>query len=375
MKKAISLLVACGLAAPALAGPPVDDVAPVLDVEAAAPALPGAFIDDLGDFCEAFDAGGATGDPRLLGIDHAWGYYWMTGAGDGTGTPGQQVIRQFDEDWNLVETYQQLTTTPVWGGRDLASIDSENLLLTGAESGELSTYVFDPSTQRLDLSQSVRDATAVVATIRALTYHPGRDTFFTKDFGSGIIEFDRDGFEVNFWFDPGISAYGAAYDPINDTIWFNAYCGPVGASPCIATGVTTPGTWLFEWDPDTGELTGRTVDMQNLVYGPPGFVGWIPGGMDIRMNGDQVVFVIANQGSPQDFATIVLGDGTDGCPGGGVVECYADCDGSETLDFFDFLCFQNEFAASTPYADCDDSGTHDFFDFLCFQNEFAAGCL
>src|SRR5690606_11879957 len=55
-------------------------------------------------------------------------------------------------------------------------------------------------------------------------------------------------------------------------------------------------------------------------------------------------------------------------------ECYADCDGSSALDFFDFLCFQNEFAAAAPYADCDDSGAHDFFDFLCFQNEFAAGC-
>ena len=54
--------------------------------------------------------------------------------------------------------------------------------------------------------------------------------------------------------------------------------------------------------------------------------------------------------------------------------CYADCDGSGTLDFFDFLCFQNAFAGGDPYADCDDSGTLDFFDFLCFQNEFAAGC-
>jgi hypothetical protein len=26
------------------------------------------------------------------------------------------------------------------------------------------------------------------------------------------------------------------------------------------------------------------------------------------------------------------------------------------------------------YADCDDSGELDSFDFLCFQNEFAAGC-
>jgi hypothetical protein len=57
--------------------------------------------------------------------------------------------------------------------------------------------------------------------------------------------------------------------------------------------------------------------------------------------------------------------------GGG---CYPDCDGSGALDFFDFLCFQNAFAAGEPYADCDGSGSLDFFDFLCFQNEFAAGC-
>ena len=54
--------------------------------------------------------------------------------------------------------------------------------------------------------------------------------------------------------------------------------------------------------------------------------------------------------------------------------CYADCDGSGALDFFDFLCFQNAFAGGEPYADCDGSGSLDFFDFLCFQNEFAAGC-
>ncbi|MFG0284731.1 MAG: choice-of-anchor R domain-containing protein [Phycisphaerales bacterium JB039] len=54
--------------------------------------------------------------------------------------------------------------------------------------------------------------------------------------------------------------------------------------------------------------------------------------------------------------------------------CYPDCDESGTLDFFDFLCFQNAFAQMDPYADCDGSGTLDFFDFLCFQNEFAAGC-
>ncbi len=61
--------------------------------------------------------------------------------------------------------------------------------------------------------------------------------------------------------------------------------------------------------------------------------------------------------------------------------CYADCDtfsGSGTLDIFDFLCFQNRFAAQDPWAcDCDTGsgfGICDAFDFLCYQNAFAAGC-
>jgi hypothetical protein len=55
-------------------------------------------------------------------------------------------------------------------------------------------------------------------------------------------------------------------------------------------------------------------------------------------------------------------------------DCYADCDRSGSLDFFDFLCFQNLFGVGDPAADCDGSGSLDFFDFLCFQNAFAAGC-
>jgi hypothetical protein len=61
--------------------------------------------------------------------------------------------------------------------------------------------------------------------------------------------------------------------------------------------------------------------------------------------------------------------------------CAADCEtstGVNTLDIFDFLCFQNEFAAGASYAcDCDTTTgirVCDIFDFLCFQDAFAAGC-
>ncbi len=52
----------------------------------------------------------------------------------------------------------------------------------------------------------------------------------------------------------------------------------------------------------------------------------------------------------------------------------ANLNGDCALDFFDFLTFQNLFAAGDLRADFDDSGTLDFFDFLAFQNAFAAGC-
>ncbi len=54
--------------------------------------------------------------------------------------------------------------------------------------------------------------------------------------------------------------------------------------------------------------------------------------------------------------------------------CRPDLDGDGELTFFDFLAFQNLFAAGDPLADFTGDGTLDFFDFLAFQNEFAAGC-
>ena len=63
-----------------------------------------------------------------------------------------------------------------------------------------------------------------------------------------------------------------------------------------------------------------------------------------------------------------------GCPLPPSPPCSADCDGDGELTFFDFLCFQNQFAFGDMRADCDGSGALDLFDFLCFQDAFAAGC-
>lgn len=55
------------------------------------------------------------------------------------------------------------------------------------------------------------------------------------------------------------------------------------------------------------------------------------------------------------------------------IECFADFDGSGSLDIFDFLGFQNAFAAGDRRADCDGDTRLTIFDFLCFQNAFSEG--
>jgi hypothetical protein len=57
-----------------------------------------------------------------------------------------------------------------------------------------------------------------------------------------------------------------------------------------------------------------------------------------------------------------------------VAVCRVDLDGDGDLTFFDFLAFQDLFAAGDSRADFDGDGALTFFDFLTFQDEYVAGC-
>ena len=307
-----------------------------------------------------------TGDTGNLGIEFAFGYYWVTH--NGGFTTGTQELMQFDTDWNLVETYLQITNSPQWGQRDGESIESENRLFFGAEAGELCEYVFDPGTQRLDLA-----ASGIIGggagTVRALAWDTDNEVFYTKNFGGAIEYLDRDGFLVDLS-TADASAYGAAYDDVNNTVWFYAYID-------TAAGTTIPNTRFVEWDPATRAVTGREFD---AVGSSPSatIVYHLPGGADIHTEGDCTYAIAMNQGGDDDGAggTVdldfvsfweIAGD----CGGGG---CRADLDGDGVLTLFDFLAFQNAFDAGDLIADFDGDGVLTIFDFLTFQNEFDAGC-
>jgi hypothetical protein len=306
------------------------------------------------------DIDALTGDTGNLGVEFAFGYYWVSH--NGGFAAGTQVLAQFDEDWNLVEEYIQLTNSPAWGHRDGASIESENRLFFGAEGGEMTEYVFDPSTQRLDLTASQITVTGVPATVRALAWDGDRNQFYSKDFGSTIFIFNRNGDLLDL-IAAAPSTYGAGYDPVAQTVWLWAYID-------TALGTTAPNTKAVEWDPDTGALTGREFD--GVGSTPPGVTYHIPGGMDIETVGDCTYAIAMNQGGIDtvslDFVSYweIAGD----CAGG----CRADIDGDGVLTIFDFLGFQNLFDAGNLGADFDGDGVLTIFDFLAFQNEFDAGC-
>jgi hypothetical protein len=154
--------------------------------------------------------------------------------------------------------------------------------------------------------------------IGSLTYDPTNDSLWVSQFSTTLIrEYSRSGVILREFSTGHSQNMALALDHADDTLWLHDR--------------TTEGTYE-QWTKN-GMMLARIavagMEMQNALAGEFRF---------------------------------------------GEAPCYPDCDGSGTLDLFDFLCFVNEFNNGSPYADCDGSGGLDLFDFLCFVNEFNNGC-
>ncbi|GIW74509.1 MAG: hypothetical protein KatS3mg103_1031 [Phycisphaerales bacterium] len=91
----------------------------------------------------------------------------------------------------------------------------------------------------------------------------------------------------------------------------------------------------------------------------PALVGFGPG---------QYEPLIGHDGQLASAPILLLGQDIGG------TSCPPDLDGDGELTIFDFLQFQNLFAAGDMRADFDGDGELTLFDFLAYQNAFAAGC-
>jgi hypothetical protein len=274
---------------------------------------------------------------------HPFGEKWSTPIPGPIGVPTEAV--ELDEGFESYAVGAGVTSMGGWelwpGGLDATVTDAQ--AASGTKSGNWSTTV-------IDVVHQFSGITSGKVTFSAQTYIPS---------SSDVV-----------YYMIALNGYdGGATSLTNWSIQvqFDSLLGSVTAQ---FGGQTTPmiyDQWV-EWRAEI-DLDADTVD---LFYGATQFatgLSWVNG---------------VSGGGQKNFAAIDLytdfaGTGNDIYLDDVLVEtdaggCYPDCDSSGSLDFFDFLCFQNAFAAGDPYADCDGSGTLDFFDFLCFQDEFAKGC-
>lgn len=161
-----------------------------------------------------FDVETPTAD-SCVGVEVAWGKYWISGRGRSAVV---QQIHRLDLNGGYELSYDQVTTSPHWGHRDLAADEVANKLWGGNENRELVEYSYNPATG--DLSYvTTRSIPGVPDVIRALARNPENGHFFTASFSSDIYEFDLFGNLHFVYANPGMSIYGAAWNERTKTLW------------------------------------------------------------------------------------------------------------------------------------------------------------
>ncbi|RMH02563.1 MAG: hypothetical protein D6702_08370 [Planctomycetota bacterium] len=267
----LPLLAGLGLAAAAPAQ--ADDTDPIVRPAPSAPSR------GLGSVVAGpYDVETPTFDNRCLGVEYAWGHYWVTGAGHTT-TGYNYMIHKFDTNGNYLASYPQPNTSAgPWGGRDMEADEPANTLWVGEDNGIVDVMNYDPVTGGLIYNSTVY--TAVIGTVRALCRNPNTGTFFTKDFSGDLQEFDMNtGLVVNSWALPTLSAYGFGWDYTTNMIW------AVGGAS----------TRLVEVDPVAGTTTGTEVGT---------VLGGAPGGGDVYddpRNPNLVSIVALHQTAPDSI--------------------------------------------------------------------------
>ena len=189
-----------------------------------------------------YDVETSTNDNRCLGVEEAWGHFWVTGRGHTT-VGDNWMVHKFDHDGNWLASFPQVLP-PLngggWGGRDLEADEAANTLWIGNDLGKVEVQTYDPVTGGLLYTGTV--ATQVSGTVRALCRDPNSGLFYTKSFTAPMVLFDMGtGAVVNSWAYTVPSAYGFGWDPGSGTLWSTDDLGDA-----------------IELDPATATPTGRS---------------------------------------------------------------------------------------------------------------------
>ncbi|MCW5757104.1 MAG: hypothetical protein KIT54_07710 [Phycisphaeraceae bacterium] len=121
------------------------------------------------------------------------------------------------------------------------------------------------------------------------------------------------------------------------------------------SGMSRGTTHLFRRD-----AQGQWFEDRRLIPNPPSHVPRLYG-LELALSGGRLL-----ASSVEEDAAYLFDLACNDCP--------ADLDGDGQLTIFDFLTFQNLFAAGDLQADFDGDGELTIFDFLAIQTAFAVGC-
>ena len=261
----------------------------------------------------SFDVQTAGGETGNLGAEFDGTYFWTTSRG--LVAPGGNQIFKWDANGNFLAAYDQGTTSS-WGMRDMAWDPVSGYLYAGDDNG---FYQIDPA----DGTVTTLFAGQTFGVIRALALLPD-GTFWTKSFTGDITIFDIAGNVINTYTTPE-SAYGAAYDDVNDCVW-------------VFEGTTAndPLTTFSQWDVTTALFTGVTIHVPLL----DGLTAQIIGGAfyhDGKLGGMvqgtpvDTVFEMDLDHNTQAWLNVTA-NGTGTVPIGGAVDVTVNLDATGLLD-------------------------------------------
>jgi hypothetical protein len=231
-----------------------------------------------GDIIFEYDVQTPTGDTGCLGVEFDGTYFWVTGRDAGSGDIHK--LHKFDADGNHITTYEQGTTS-TWGWRDLAW---DGTYLYASDENELAKI--DPATGGV-VDFLTKPPGFDTVPCRGLAYDPATDNFYTANWASDIVEFDRDGNIVNSYSNE-LSIYGLAWDNVTDGgPWLWAYSQDEFADDILVM--------VSQVDPTTGIPTG----VQYLGWHDPGAERNLAGGACFieEWRGDPI-FVGLSQSTP-----------------------------------------------------------------------------
>jgi parallel beta-helix repeat protein len=222
----------------------------------------------------------------LLGAAYAGGYFWATGGGVSSAVTTDNKYYRYTNAGAIIDSFPQPTNSG-WGWRDLAF--DGTYLYAGCETATI--VAFDPTTGALVPGMDFPKP-AALAIARALAYDPVTDHFWSGNFGSNMMEFDRSGNVI--WSGspaPLAAVYGLAWDsdPSGPCLWVFDQ----GGSGCV----------FHKFDPVTHTFTGESHSLPLM----PGNTAGIAGGAEMNntWNPSLWTMVAMVQGTPTDQGCVV----------------------------------------------------------------------